>query len=538
MIKLKKFIKNHYYLGTALLMFLSFPSYDFIFLKLFPFFAWFLFVPLFCHISGKSIKEAAVTSFVAALAGNLLTYGWIGNFGAKIPGGFIVVLFFFIPSLSAFITIKVTVSEYLSQKFPDYKIYIYPSIWIIIDYIQSIGFLAFPWTYIGYSQYPFTPFIQAASVTGILGINFIMIMFNIILSEYILRADKGYRRIKDLTGNPCFKKLGFIIIFIIIITVSGFIRMSVKEEGGRKLKVSIVQSCISPWENWSGNRFNYLSELKRYTMQSLASGPELIVWSESATLELISFRSLTGETDEFDRQLKEFVKENGRPLLTGEIGVTVKKKDRYLKYAPQNNAVLLNSSGEVVHTYPKINLVPFGEWFPYEKWFPPVKSLLESFGASEFVPGNMPELFTIKDMKFGALICYEGIFYGLCRKYRNMGADFLVNITNDGWTDTYNGHFQHYSASVFRAVENGLWMVRAGNTGVTAIIDPKGRVTGSIPILKKGYLSGEIDASRDIVTIYSKLGDVILYLSLFFISVIVSIEAFKKIKNVLNSKTQ
>ena len=133
-------------------------------------------------------------------------------------------------------------------------------------------------------------------------------------------------------------------------------------------------------------------------------------------------------------------------------------------------------------------------------------------------------------MKFGALICYEGIFYGLCRKYRTMGADFLVNITNDGWTDTYNGHYQHYSASIFRAIENGIWMLRAGNTGVTAIIDPGGRVKGSIPILKKGFLSGEINTGLNVETFYSRFGDLILYLSLIFIGMILSGTVLRKLR--------
>ncbi|HNX23791.1 MAG TPA: nitrilase-related carbon-nitrogen hydrolase [Spirochaetota bacterium] len=103
-----------------------------------------------------------------------------------------------------------------------------------------------------------------------------------------------------------------------------------------------------------------------------------------------------------------------------------------------------------------------------------------------------------------------------------MGADFLVNITNDGWTDTYNGHYQHYSASIFRAVENGIWVVRAGNTGVTSIIDPKGRVTATLPILKKSFLTGEIDTSQNVETFYSKHGDLILFAALIFITIIVS----------------
>jgi apolipoprotein N-acyltransferase len=522
--KLKQFFKNNYYLLTAVLIFLSFPSYDNVMLKFFPLAAWFSLVPLFTYVSNKPLKEVFFTAFLTGLLGNLFAYGWIGNFGAKVPGGYIVILLFLIPSLTAFFTIKVVLSEYLSQKFPGYKLFIYPSVWIIIDYVQSIGFLAFPWTYIGYSQYPFTSFIQIVSITGILGVNYIIVLFNKVFAEYALSFKNGFSGIRDLRENSYSGRVAGVLILVIVITISGFIRLSgTRGDGnGKVLKVALVQSCISPWENWSGNRYKYLSELMHYTNESLASNPDFIIWSESATLELISFRALAGEKDGFDEQLLSFVKENGKPLLTGEIGLTVKKDNGKLRYYPQNNAVLISGAGEVVQTYPKINLVPFGEWFPYEKWFVPVKRLVESFGGSDFVPGKKPELFKVDGLRFGSLICYEGIFYRLCRQYRNMGADFMVNITNDGWTDAYNGHYQHYSASIFRAVENGIWMVRAGNDGVTSIIDPKGRVTASLPILKKSYLTGEIDTSQNVETFYSNWGDLILYASLLFIIVIVS----------------
>ncbi len=537
--RIKLFLKDNYYLATAVLLFLSFPSYDFAFLKLFPVIAWFSLVPLFCYVSGKPLKDVFFTAFVTGLAGNFLAYGWIGNFGAKVQGGFIVIIVFLIPTLTVFFTIKIILSEFLSQKFPEYKVFIYPAVWIIIDYVQSIGFLAFPWTYIGYSQYPFTSFIQIASVTGILGVNFIIILFNKAFSEYMLSFKNGFKSVKDILSNSYSIKFAVVLLLVIAITISGFFRLSsvTNKENGKKLKVVLIQSCISPWENWSGNRFRYLSELMHYTRESLATDPDFIIWSESATLELISFRAATGDRDGFDEQLLSFIKDNGKPLLTGEIGLTVRRDRGFFKYSPQNNAVLISGNGEVVQTYPKINLVPFGEWFPYEKWFAPVKRLLESFGASEFVPGKKPELFTVDGLRFGSLICYEGIFFRLCREYGNMGADFLVNITNDGWTDTYNGHYQHYSASLFRAVENGIWVARAGNTGVTSLIDPKGRVTASLPILKKNFLSGEIDTSRNVKTFYSRNGDLILYVSILFILIFIAIVVFRKFNIFLREKS-
>ncbi|PKL19340.1 MAG: apolipoprotein N-acyltransferase [Spirochaetae bacterium HGW-Spirochaetae-5] len=526
--RLSKLLKRKYYTATAILIFLSFPSYDFVLLKFFPVIAWFSLVPLFCYVTGKSAKDTFFASFITGLAGHLFAYGWIGNFGAKVPGGYAVVLLFLIPSLTVFFTLKVSISEYLSQKLPGFRIIIYPSVWIIIDYIQSLGFLAFPWTYIGYSQYTFTPFIQMASVTGILGVNFIIIMFNSAFAQFLISFN-GFTRLRDIMNNKYFIRFTAVSLLIVVITISGFIRLSIKNKdvNGKTLKVAVIQSCISPWENWSGNRFNYLAELIQLTRESLKSNPDFIVWSESATLELISFRAITGGRDSFDERLINFIKENGKPLLTGEIGLTVKKNGDLLNYYPQNNAVLISGSGEVMQTYSKINLVPFGEWFPYEKWLVPVKNLVESFGGSSFVPGKNPELFSVNGLKYGNLICYEGIFTGRCRDYRRMGADFFVNITNDGWTDTYNGHYQHYSASIFRAVENGIWMVRAGNTGVSSIIDPKGKVVSTIPILKKSFLTGEIDTSQNVKTFYSIYGDLILYASMIFILIILLWDIFK-----------
>ena len=121
------------------------------------------------------------------------------------------------------------------------------------------------------------------------------------------------------------------------------------------------------------------------------------------------------------------------------------------------------------------------------------------------------------------VICYEGIFFRHCRQYRDMGADFLVNITNDGWTDAYNGHYQHFSASIFRAIENGIPVVRAGNTGVSAIIDSCGRISETMPILKKGFITGNVIFSKNGHTFYSLYGDIVLFVSIVFIILLLAL---------------
>nr|HPJ37261.1 apolipoprotein N-acyltransferase [Spirochaetota bacterium] len=298
----------------------------------------------------------------------------------------------------------------------------------------------------------------------------------------------------------------------------------------RDLRVAMVQSCINPWKNWSLNRMHYLYELQKYTRQSLAADPDMVIWSESATLELISYDYEAGRLNTFERRLFDLVRSMERPLLTGEIGRIDDFLNRVARYS--NNAVLISASGDVVKTYAKINLVPFGEWFPYENWFPWVKRLVESFGGSTFTPGSEHVRFQVKGRHFGVLICYEGIFFRFCRDYRNRGLDFLVNITNDGWTSTYNGHIQHFAAAKFRALENGIWFARAGNTGYTTLIDPYGRITASMPILQQGYCAGDMDFSLNRRTVYSLFGDLFSYGAFLFLGCLGGIVLFRRFRTV------
>ncbi len=519
--KILVFLKNNYYLLTSLLFFLSFPSYDIFIFKFFPFFAWFVLIPLFVFIRDKSMKDVFFFSSITGLLGYFLANKWIGEFGAAVPGGDIVILFFLMPLFSMFFAFRIFLAEFLSRRFEKLRFLLYPAIWILFDWIQSIGYIAYPGTYLGYSQFPFTSFIQISAYTGIMGINFILIFFQCSIADlYIYYKNSLLSKIKDILSSVEFKKAAGIIILIIIIIIHGFVVKFDKKAVKSDLKVAFVQSCISPWDNWMQNKYTYLNELKHYTVKALKHNPDFIIWSESATLETIAYNFERSRLNNFEIDLLDFVKQNGKPLLTGEIGVKEEQDGYYIKRSAQNNGVLIDAEGNVVQTYPKINLVPFGEWFPYEKAFPWVKKITSAMGGSDFVPGEFPFLFELFDKRFGVLVCYEGIFFRLCREYKKMGADYFVNITNDGWTDTYSGHMQHFSSSVFRAIENGIWYLRAGNTGYTAIIDPYGRIVKSIPILKKSYMVGDVDFDLNHETFYEKFGDWFLYLNFIFIGIV------------------
>lgn len=496
------FLWERYYLLTALFLFLSYPSFEFILFRAFPLFAWFALVPLFMALREKPLSEVYYASYFAGFFGNLMVYSWIRHFGASMEGGGVIVLLFLIPTLTFFFAMKVFLAEFLSRRFPAFRVLVYPAAWVSIDFIQSIGHLAFPWPYLGYTQYPFTPMIQMASITGVSGITALIVAVNVALVDLLetRTSGRGFR----------LRPSSAVLLLPLVALVFGTVRMAAAEPGGRDtLRVGLVQSCIDPWISWSRNRERYLAELKEYTDSILHKDPDIIIWSESATLETISYHARRGRFTRFEKKVVDYADSIDRPLLTGEIGVRKLEGEGRSGYLPLNNAVLIHGDGRVGKTYAKIHLVPFGEWFPYKRWLPFVQDILDSFGASSFYPGEKTELFQVEGHSFGNLICYEGIFFRLTREYRRMGAEFLVNITNDGWTDTFSGHMQHFSSAVFRAVENGISFVRVGNTGYTAVIDPLGRVTHSMPILTRGAMVGEVDFSLNRETLYTRLGDLV-----------------------------
>jgi len=254
----------------------------------------------------------------------------------------------------------------------------------------------------------------------------------------------------------------------------------------------------------------FLREQLRLSKLGVQEGSDLIIWSESSSLESLYYDYHLGRFNEFTTELLTFASFNNTPILLSQIG-RVQDTINPLRWLPQNSAVMVDRRGNVTQEYAKMILVPFGEWFPY-RGLPVVgelvQKLIETYGGSTFVPGEDKTIFSINGHRFGVLICYEGIFYKHCRQYLKNNIDFFVNTTNDGWTDLYRGHYQHFAGSVFRTIENGVWMVRAGNTGVTAIVDPFGRVQAKLPIWVNAQLTGSLDFSLNRTTFYSKYADI------------------------------
>jgi apolipoprotein N-acyltransferase len=195
-------------------------------------------------------------------------------------------------------------------------------------------------------------------------------------------------------------------------------------------------------------------------------------------------------------------------MLVGSIGGQSAGMSQQQPTQIFNSAALIGPNGEWGARYDKIHLVPFGEYVPFKEWFSFAGGLTKEVG--DFSPGASRVPLPAGDEKLGVFICYESIFPDDVRQFARQGAQVFVNISNDGWYGDSGAYAQHLQQARMRAVENGRWFLRDTNTGVTASIDPYGRVIQSIPRKARTALQAAYSLSSD-TTFYTRHGDWLAY---------------------------
>jgi len=275
-----------------------------------------------------------------------------------------------------------------------------------------------------------------------------------------------------------------------------------------------VQGNIPQQLKWEPEARGYIME-KYFTLTLLAKkdNPGLIVWPEAAVPVVLE------EEPFYYERLRGFAKNINAPILFGGVNTS-----NNLYY---NSAILLDSSGDLAGKYDKLHLVPFGEYIPLKDKFPFLETIVP---IGDIAPGREYTVFEALHSagnnfpKFSVLICFEDLFPELSREFVKRGASLLVNITNDAWYKDTSAASQHFQASVFRAVENRVTLVRAANTGISGFITPTGKVTIFVKnntgkkTFINGYASARIALKEDSLTFYTRHGDVFV-LFLFMLTV-------------------
>ncbi|MFC1675168.1 apolipoprotein N-acyltransferase, partial [Candidatus Omnitrophota bacterium] len=237
--------------------------------------------------------------------------------------------------------------------------------------------------------------------------------------------------------------------------------------------------------------------------------PDLIIWPEAAMPVVLE------EEPAYIERVRGFAKEIDTPLV---LGALTTRDDLYY-----NSALLISAEGRILGKYDKLHLVPFGEYIPLRGVF----SLLEAIvPIGDFVEGEDFTVFSLDQLSFSVLICFEDLFPELARGFVKRGAGFLINITNDAWFGNTASPYQHLAASVLRAVENRRHLVRAANTGVSGFISPLGEILSLVQdqdgrvLFIDGFMDQSIEPSVRITSFYTRFGDIFI-LACFLLSLYV-----------------
>lgn len=362
-----------------------------------------------------------------------------------------------------------------------------PFFWVAGEWVRGHLMGGFPWGALGYSQYRTLPVIQIAELGGVDAVTLLVVIVNAAVAGALRLAPRAAVAGLALAALTVAGALGF-----------GFARLGAAPARG-EVKVSIMQPSIEEPEKWDQR---YTDETLRIyfalTTAAVAEGPDLLVWPETAAPTILRHDpQLVGALADLSRR-------SGVPLLVGSVDADGTPP----KY--RNTAFLLTGRG-IINRYDKMHLVPFGEYVPLAG----VIGFVRSWAAfiSELEAGSRPVVFEGAQAPFGVVICYEGIFPDLVREFVKGGARFVVNMTNDGWFGRTSGPLQHLAMYPFRAVEHRTAVVRAANTGVSAVVQPDGRIGGSLALFERGILRGLVPL-RQHETLYTRFGDWLAYLAL------------------------
>jgi len=495
-------VKRLDYFWAALsggLLVLSFPI-----VNLWPVASFFL-VPLLLCSQGKSGKDAFLLgAFAGAIAYIGLIY-WVvvavnryGNIPLPLA---IPILLLLVIYLSLYWGVFTFLASYVREKGVWIPLLAFPALWVGLEFLRSFLLSGFPWALVGYSQYLNILCIQIADITGVYGVSYLVILINTLIFLWIVRW-------RGRKGVP-LQGIIFTLVLLALTCAYGYWRINVPVKTEKGLKVGVAQGNIAQDVKWDkGFQQQTLTIYRRLTFKLQEQSPGLIVWPETALPAY--FPSGT----ELDDKVLAVPQEMNAYLLFGSLSSKKVGKEHKI----YNSAYLLSPQRHIVGRYDKIHLVPFGEYVPLSSRFPFFNSLV---GIGNITPGDEAVIFQLPRGQFGVLICFEVIFPDLCREFVRKGADFMVTITNDAWFGRTSAPYQHLAQATFRSIENRMWLVRAANTGISAFVDPWGRVRQSRGIFTQEAFTEKIDLRGDQMTFYTRYGDLFALLcSLMGIGVI------------------
>ena len=505
--------RNSFFLSilSGLMLGISWPTYGFYFL------IFIAFTPLIHLIESnknENIFKLTFFSFVTFMVWNIITTHWL--YYATLTGMLFAIIVNSI-LMSLIVLASLSIWKKLSYKL---SIIFFISLWICFEKFHLNWDFSWPWLNLGNVFSENIKIIQWYEYTGVFGGTLWVLISNFV----------SYNLLKKLINNENFKSntiyLSVIILIPIIVSLIIYTNIDIEEE---KIKTVIIQPNIDPY-NEKFNRSNdqnlrYLESILNdvKNRNSLVILPETY-FSDGSLISSLNYSTLI-------EGLKVIRERYDTEILTGiELYDVFNDSSRVKKYSNrlENNRWLdlFNASifiSEDIDIYKKSKLVVGIEKMPYKNFLEPLLgTLLIDFGGLSYSRGYQDYRTVFKSntgTKVAPIICYESIYGEYVSEYVRNGANLLAIITNDGWWNNTEGHKQHLSYARLRSIETRKNIVRSANTGISAVINYRGEILKTIGYEQEGLINKNV-GMNDKITFYTKYGDYIFRLCLFFIIII------------------
>ena len=490
--------------------------------------AWFNYLPVFFLIRKCNIRQSILYgAFYGIISYGLYGY-WLNTFH---PLGLIIVCIAYM-IICALLFVGLKWADLICVK----------NGWLLqfvcvcaYEYLKTLGFLGMSYGVTAYTQWKFTTLIQICSVTGVFGLNLLVIFPSAFLFSLISKKQAKQKLIhqvdferkshisayvkkeKALAVNSL--RLTYIcgltwaaLFFSTLIYGNYVVRQPVSK---KSVTVAAIQNNDSPWKNGIEEYSRNVKNLIQLTeeAQSLSSEIDFVVWPETAVAPSIIYNYDYGNDVRrfmLISQLLNFLDENNAVFVIGnshEVEFRGTEKQYY-------NSALVFESGKNVHPpepqiYSKMKLVPFTESFPLKHTFPSLYVRLLNGGSHMWQKGDEYTVFNYRGLKFSTPICFEDTFSTICRQMVLNGSRCFINLSNDSWSRSTACQHQHLAMAVFRSVENRVPTVRSTASGVTCIISPKGKIEKIAPEFCQAFVIGKVPLmNENSQTVFTKTGDI------------------------------
>lgn len=500
-------------LASGVLFASCFPKFNFGRLT-----GWFCLIPLFWSLSrAGNARQGAWLAFAAGVCGNLFIFNWIPVTlragGAHWPAAW-----------TAWILLAAVIGVFWAgfgfcmktavERIKNSLVFAMAvgAAWVAFEFLRlaPVVFGGFPWCYLGYALIPVQPLAQLAEIGGVPLLGFLMVF----TQALIWRAF-------------CRRQTKLIALAALIVSLAagwGAWRLrSLTRVLNRTLDVAVIQGNIYQYEKWDDGRAAHVTAVYReMTREANSTNPDLIVYPESFYPYALRMESSGASLPASDRI--EFFKDIPMNKGTAYLGGLVLTDHRRFF-----NSVVCFLDGAESGIYSKVRLVPFGEYLPFRWAIMPVLRFFVNaeetpviVTTGEVTPGPTPmPIEVLPGIKAGFSVCYEAVFPVIARAARRRGAKVLVNVTNDGWyLDTAAPH-QHFLMNIARTIETRLPLIRAANTGISAVINPLGKVTARAELNTRTVLSGFIEELPQPSLLWAESQTAFPWLCLFFTGITV-----------------